>query len=99
MSGLLFECLGWCCLVNPITHRPTSQVVSLHGMNAGVRHTVMCSYGERLLLFSTKDSTKVSMYMLSTRLNTVLRVCGGLPVFRIHASSRFLQCLSLIWHQ
>jgi hypothetical protein len=35
------------------------QVVSLHGLNPGVRNTVMTSYGERLLLFSTKDSAKV----------------------------------------
>lgn len=28
-------------------------------MNPGVRNTIMTSYGERLLLFSTKDSAKV----------------------------------------
>lgn len=43
----------------PAQQRLMQQVVSLHGLNQGVRHTVMTSYGERLLLFSTKDAGQV----------------------------------------
>jgi hypothetical protein len=33
-------------------------------MNTGVRHTVMTSFAERLLLFSTKESAKVPAHTL-----------------------------------
>jgi hypothetical protein len=51
--------LAWCPATNPVSGFGwTVQVVSVHGMSAGLRSSIVASYGERLLVFEAKQGVR-----------------------------------------